>query len=281
MKVRRKLGILVLAVVAAGTVATAGTASAAGNPARLRLTGQCGEFLDLTERTAGTLIVTLTVPSADPSEVWSLTASEQQYGAVTGARLGAPVTITPNPLPPLAFLPAEGGFSTTANFDDQPGLTHGFIYTATRTSPTPLTCSNEGFWTNPGNGGLPPAPQNPAGRPDSAPVLTGANEADSGTNVVAFQFDQEMLSTAQGVPATNRFAVTVDGVSRAVTGVSVVDDNPPNKAVVSLTLGGAALLPGGTVTVQYRQPLTASDPQLQDLESNLVASFAPFSVPVF
>jgi hypothetical protein len=35
------------------------------------------------------------------------------------------------------------------------------------------------------------------------------------------------------------------------------------------------------VTVQYRQPLLASDPQLQDLESNVVASFAPFSVSVF
>jgi flagellar associated repeat protein len=282
MHLRRKLSILAVAAVAAASVAAVAVpASAAGNPARLRLTGQCGEFLDQTERTAGTLVVTLTIPSADPSEVWNLTTSEQQYGAVTGSRLGAPVSVTPNPLPQLAFLPAEGGFSTTANFDDQPGLTHGFIYTATRTSPTPLTCSNEGFWTNPGNGVSPPAPQNPAGRPDSAPVLTGANEADRGTHVVAFQFDQEMLSTASGIPAANRFAVTVNGVNRAVSAVSVVDDNPPNKAVVSLTLAGAVLPLNGTVTVQYRQPLTASDPQLQDLEGNLVAGFAPFSVPVF
>jgi hypothetical protein len=284
MKFRRKLGVLAVAAIAAASlaaVATAGTASAAGNPARLRLTGQCGEFLDLTERTAGTLIVTLTVPSADPSEVWSLTASEQQYGAVTGSRLGSPVSITPNPLPPMAFLPAEGGFSTTGNFDDPPGLTHGFIYTATRTSPTPLTCSNEGFWTNPGGGVSPPATQNPVGRPDSAPVLTGANEADRGTHVVAFQFDQEMLSTAKGIPAVSRFGVTVNGTTRAVTAVSVTDDNPPNKAVVSLTLAGAVLPLNGTVTVQYRQQLLASDPQLQDLESNVVASFAPFSVSVF
>jgi hypothetical protein len=284
MKLRRKLGVLAVAAVAAASlaaVATAGTAAAAGNPARLRLTGLCGEFLDLTERTAGTLIVTLTIPSADPSEVWTLTASEQQYGAVTGSRLGSPVTITPSPLPALAFLPAEGGFSTTGNFNDAPGLTHGIIYTATRTSPTPLTCSNEGYWTNPGNGVSPPAPQNPAGRPDSAPVLTGANEADRGTHVVAFQMDQEMLSTAQGIPVTSRFAVTVNGTSRAVSAVSVTDDNPPNKAVVSLTLAGAVLPLNGTVTVQYRQPLQASDPQLQDLESNPVASFAPFTVPVF
>src|ERR1700743_3881622 len=151
MKFRRKLGVLAVAAVAAATlaaVATTSTASAAGNPARLRLTGQCGEFLDQTERTAGTLVVTITIPSADPSEVWNLTTSEQQYGPVTGGRLGAPISTTPNPLPQLAFLPAEGGFSTTANFDDQPGLTHGFISTATRTSPTPLTCSNEAFWTN-------------------------------------------------------------------------------------------------------------------------------------
>lgn len=161
-----------------------------------------------------------------------------------------------------------------------PGLTHGIIYTATRTSPTPLTCSNEGFWTNPGTVS-PPVSQNPAGRPDSAPALTGANEADRGTHVVSFQFDQEMQSTAQGVPVASRFGVTVNGTNRAVTAVSVVDDSPPNKAVVSLTLAGAVLPLNGTVTVQYRQPLLASDPQLQDLEGNVVASFAPFSVSVF
>jgi hypothetical protein len=112
-------------------------------------------------------------------------------------------------------------------------------------------------------------------------VLTGANEADRGTHVVAFQFDQEMLSTAKGIPALTRFGVTVNGTTRAVTAVSVTDDNPPNKAVVSLTLAGAVLPLNGTVSVQYRQPLLASDPQLQDLESNVVASFAPFSVSVF
>jgi hypothetical protein len=283
MKLRRKLGILAVAALAAASVAvaTTGTASAAGNPARLRLTGQCGEFLDFTERTAGTLIVTLTIPSADPSEVWSLTASEQNYGPVTGGRIGNPVSISPTPLPPLAFLPAEGGFSTTANFTDTPGVTQGFIYSATRTSPTPLTCSNEGFWTNPGNGVSPPTPENPAGRPDSAPALTGSTEADAGSNDVLVQFDQEMLDTAQGIPADNRFSVLVNGVARIATGVQVINDSPPLDAVVDVTFDGLPLTSGQTVSVQYRKQLTASLPQLQDLEGHQTASFGPISVPAF
>jgi flagellar associated repeat protein len=283
MKLRRKLGILAVAVVAVASVAVAteGTASAAGNPARLRLTGTCGEFLDLIERTAGTLIVTLTLPSADPSEVWSLTASEQEYSAVTGGRIGDPINITPNPLPALAFSTVEGGFTTTANFTDTPGFTHGFIYTATRTSPTPLTCSNEGFWTNPGNGTVPPSPLNPVGKPDTPPALTGNTEADSGGNDVLLQFDQEMLDTAQGIPANNRFSVLVNGVARTATGVQVINDAPPQDAVVDVTFDGAALTTGQTVSVQYRKQLTASLPQLQDLDNLQTASFGPISVPVF
>jgi hypothetical protein len=283
MRLRRKLGILaVTGVIAASlAVATAGIASAAGAPGRLRLTGSCGEFLDLTERTPGTLIVTLTIPDPDPSEVWNFTAQEQQYGAVTGARLGNPVSITPNPMPQFVFSLAEGGFTTTANFDDQPGLTHGFSYVATRTSPTPLTCANEGFWTNPGNGVAGPTAENPASRPDSPPALTGATEADAGANDVALQFDQEMLATPQGIPANTRFSVLVNGVARTVTGVSVINDSPPLDALVDVTFDGLPLTAGQTVSVQYRKQLTASLPQLQDLEGKQTASFGPISVPAF
>jgi hypothetical protein len=183
-------------------------------------------------------------------------------------------------MPPMAFSPAEGGFSTTANITDTPNVTHGFNYVATRTSPTPLTCSATAFWTD-HNGSVTPDPTNPTGKPDTAPALTGANEADRGTHVVALQFDQEMLSSTQGIPVASRFAATVNGVSRAVTAVAITNDNPPNKAVLSLTLAGAVLPANGTVTVQYRQPLSSSDPQLQDLDTLLVPSFAPVSVPVF
>jgi hypothetical protein len=283
MKLRRKLGVLAVAAVAAASVAVAfsAPASAAGNPARLRLTGSCGEFLDFTERTAGSLTIAITIPSPDPSEVWNLQASEQEYDAVTGGRIGNPVNLVPSPLPNLAFSTVEGGFTTTTNLTDTPGFTHGIIYTATRSSPTPLTCANEGFWTNPGNGVSPPTSQNPAGKPDTPPALTGNTEADAGGNDALLQFDQEMLTTAQGIPATSRFNVLVNGVARNVTGVSVVDDSPPAQAVVDVTFDGLPLTSGQTVSVQYRKPLTASLPQLQDLDSLETSSFGPVSIPAF
>ncbi|HEX5114118.1 MAG TPA: hypothetical protein VFW65_02865 [Pseudonocardiaceae bacterium] len=90
-----------------------------------------------------------------------------------------------------------------------------------------------------------------------------------------------MLDTAQGIPATNRFSVLVDGVARTVTGVSVIDDSPPAQAVVDVTFGGAALTSGQTVSVTYRKRLTAGLPQLQDLDSPQTAGFGPISVPAF
>ncbi|HEX3646980.1 MAG TPA: hypothetical protein VHV49_01055 [Pseudonocardiaceae bacterium] len=244
------------------------------------MTGPCGDLLTFVERVAGTLIVTVTIPSADGNEVWNLTAQEQEYGAVTGGRIANPVNLVPNPLPPLAFSPAEGGFTSTFNFTDTPGATHGFSYTATRTSPTLETCTNQGFFTHPANVAG-PDPTNPVGRPDTAPALTGATEADSGTNDVLVQFDQEMQAGAQGIPANNRFSVLVGGVARTVTGVSVINDSPPLQAVVDVSFDGLPLTAGQTVSVQYRKQLSASLPQLQDLEGLQSASFNPISVPVF
>jgi hypothetical protein len=290
MNLKRKLGPLfgvallatALSVLATGTAfASGGPGGGGGTDVRLRVTGSCGDILELRERVAGTLIFTITIPSVDPSEVWSLTAQQQEYNPVTGGREGNPINLVPNPLPTLAFSTAEGGFTTTANFVDTPGFTHGFSYVATRTSPTPFTCATQGFWTNPGNGVVGPVAENPNGRPDTAPALTGNTEADAGTNGALMQFDQEMLDTAQGIPTTDRFAVLVDGVARAVTGVSVVDDSPPADAVVGVTFDGAALTTGQTVSVQYREPLTANLPQLQDLDGLQTNSFGPISIPAF
>ncbi|HEY1570497.1 MAG TPA: SwmB domain-containing protein [Pseudonocardiaceae bacterium] len=282
MKLRRKIGILaVAAVVGTGlAVMSVGTASAAGRPNALIVTGPCGDLLTFVERVQGTLIVDINLPTTDPNEVWTLTAQEQDYNAVTGGRVGNPVNLVPNPLPPVAFQPAEGGFDSTANFTDAPGLTHGYSYTATRTLPTPETCSSQGFWTHPAS--VPgPTGENPTARPQTAPAPTGNNEADRATHDVLMQFDQEMLATALGIPAANRFSVTVNGVSRAVTGVTVLNDSPPLNAVVDLTLGGALLPNGATVTVQYRKQLSAGLPQLQDLDGFQTANFGPVSIPVF
>lgn len=282
MKLRRKLAMLAaMAIVGTSlTLLSAGTASAAGN-GTLTVTGPCGDILTLRERVVGTIIVTITIPSTDPSEVWSLTAQQQEYGAVTGGRIGNPVNLVPSPLPPLAFSPAEGGFTTTANFTDTSGFTHGWSYVATRTSPTPLTCASQGFWTNPGNGVAGPVAANPVGKPDTAPALTGATEADAGSNDALLQFDQEMLTGTQGTPATSRFQVLVNGVARNVTGVSVIDDVPPAEAVVDVTFDGVPLTSGQTVSLLYRKPLTANLPQFQDLDGLLTNSFGPISIPAF
>lgn len=281
------LGVLVAASAGTATAAQGpgsgggGGGGGGGDVARLQSTGNCGDILDMRLKTAGgPITLNITVPSADASEVWTLTATEQEYSATTGGRVGPAVSMVPSAMPPLAFSPAEGGFTTTADVVNAAGFTHGWSYVATRISPTPLTCRNQGFWTNPGGTSEGPVAANPAGRPDTAPVLTGATEADQGTNQVALQFDQEMLDTAQGVPAVGRFLVTVDGVNQNVTAVAVTNDSPPLNAVVTLTLAGAVLPAGGTVTVQYRQPLSNADPALQDLESLKTTGFGPLSIPV-
>ncbi|GLY69021.1 SwmB domain-containing protein [Amycolatopsis taiwanensis] len=292
MILKQRLGLYALAAlvgislsVASGGIASANTGSpdsGGGDIARLRLSGTCGDQLDMRLRTVGgPLKIAITIPSADPTEQWTITATEQDYGVVTGGRVGNPVDLIGSGLlPPPAFNSVEGGFSTEGFVPNTSGVTHGFSYVATRTSPTPITCTNTGYWTTP-SGASGPTAQNPTGKPNTPPALTGATEADTGANDAALQFDQEMLTTAQGTPDTSRFSITVDGVARTVTGVAITDDSPPAHAIVDITFDGAPLTSGQTVAVAYRQPLTGGAPALQDMDSLQTASFGPVSIPVF
>jgi hypothetical protein len=316
MKLTRKLGMVAAAVIIAGggvALISTGTASASGGgggggisgggggggisgggggtgggggggglggrASVLSVSDNCGGTLDLKERVAGALTVDITEVSGDRNEVWSLKATQQEYDVTTGARVGDPIDLVPDQMPTLTFSLADLSYTTTATIDDTPNVTHGFSYVATRTSPTPLTCTASGYWTD-HDGSTTPDPLNPTGKPDTAPALTGTNVAHSDTNVVSLEFDQEMLATAEGTPPLTKFAVTVDGVLRNVTAVQVVDDSPPNKAVVLLTVDGTALSAGATVAVRYQQPLLAARAQLQDMDGLSVASFGPVTVPV-
>jgi hypothetical protein len=275
MKLRRILGTVAVMALAATslTLATGATASAAGRPNALIVTGPCGDLLTFVERVAGTLIIDIVVPSADAAETWHITANEQLLNPVTGGRIGAPVNLVPSPLPDLAFSPVEGGYDTTANFTDTPGFTYEFSYTATRTAPSTEVCSSIGFWTDPNGGVRGPVAQNPVGYPNAAPALTGNNESLHGSHVASLQFDQPLLATS--VPANNRFTVTVNGVARAVTGVTIANDNPANKAVANLTLAGAVLGINANVQVTYHPPLNNTDPQFQDTTEVAPGAVAP------
>jgi hypothetical protein len=253
-----------------------------GTDIRLETTGTCGDNMRLRVRNTGVVIeLDITIPSIDATEVWNLSATEQLYGAATGGRQGNPINLVPSPLPPLVFTAAEGGFTTSADIPNTDNATTGISYTATRSSPSPVTCTNSAFWTNPAGSSTGPAAQNPTGRPDSPPLFNTLSEADAGTNDVLLQFDQEMLDNGLGIPATNRFAVTVDGATRAVTAVAVINDDPPNLALLDLTIDGVALTSGQSVTVRYVRPLTSGSASLRDLEANQTPSFGPVTVPVF
>lgn len=281
MKLRRKISLGIAVVLAAATLASVAAATPALAAGRIQTIGNCGDILDLRVKDVGDPItVTITIPSGDPTEVWNLSAQQQDYGAVTGGRLGDPVDLVPNPLPPLAFNAAEGGFTTTADFTNSPNLTHGFSYTATRTSPTPLTCTNQGFWTNPGGSTDGPVGENPTARPDAPPKFAGESEVDVGTNDALLLMDQEMLDSGQGIPANNRFTVRVNGISRGATAVQIFNDDPPFQAVLDVTFGGAAITGDDTVTVQYAKPLSNTAAQLQDLEGLKTASFGPVPITV-
>lgn len=248
-----------------------------GRASVLSAVDSCGGTLQFREQRLGSLIVDLT-EVGDQGDVWTLQATQQEYNVTTGGRLGAPIDLVPTTMAPLAFSPADAGFTTTATIDDTPNLTHGISYVATRTSPSPETCVGEGFWTD--HGSTTPDPLNPTAKPDTAPALNGATEADSGGRHVLLQFDQELLDTAQGVPAISQLAVTVDGVARNVLRAAIVNDSPPGLAVIDITVGGPLLVSGQTVSAQYTAP-DPTEPALQDLDGLLTADFGPVEVPVF
>jgi hypothetical protein len=281
MKLRRKLSLIVAGTLAAATLAMVGAtpALAAG---RLTIIGNCGDTLDMRVRVAGDPIdVGITIPSTDPTEVWKITVTQQDYGAVTGGRIGAPIDQTAA-FPPLTFSAANNGFAIDGGtVINSPGLTHQISYTAVRSAPTPLTCTNSGFWTNPGGASDGPTAENPTARPDAAPKFAGDSEADAATNDALLLMDQEMQAGPTGIPAPTRFAVRVNGLARTVTAVQVINDDPPNQAVLDLTFSGLALVSGDTVTVQYSRPLIGNQAALQDLEGLKTANFGPVSITAF
>jgi hypothetical protein len=283
MKLRRKISLGIAVALAAATLGTVAAATPALAAGRLSSTGTCGDLLDMRVKNVGDDIdVGITIPSIDPTEVWNVTVIQQDYGAVTGGRIGNPVDVTAT-FPPLVFDPASGGFVIDGGIvTNTPGLTHQISYTAVRSAPSPRTCTNNaGFWTNPGGAaGDGPVSGNPTTRPDAAPKFDNASEADVGTNDVLLLMDQEMQTAAQGIPATNRFTVRVNGLARTVTAVQIFNDDPPNQAVLDLTVGGLPFVATDTVTAQYSRPLVGSQAALQDLEALKTASFGPVSVDV-
>jgi hypothetical protein len=242
--------------------------------------GDCGDVLTLQAGQAAgdPLALTIALPSNDPTEVWTISAVQQELGAGTGGRIGDPVAVDAM-LAPLTFNVTTNQFLTSGSLTDTAGLTHEISYTATRTSPAPLTCTNLAYWTHP-NGSAGPTPENPAARPDSAPALTGSNQAAAGTNDALIQFDQEMLASGDGIPAPDDFTVVVGGAARTVSAVAITNDAPPADATLDLTLDGAALAAGQTMTVSYHAPADTTAPALQDPESVKTLLFGPTTVPI-
>ena len=290
MTFTRRLGLVAVATCAGMALIPAtpafarggGGGGGGGGTSRLTVFDSCGGTLVMKESNPGALTVGIT-EFAGPNENWSLQAFEQDYDVRTGGRTRLPISMVPAPFRSFQYESRDNGFSTSATIVDTPAATHGFSYTATRTSPSPVTCFGEGFWTDHG-GSIVPDPLNPTAKPDTAPALTGMNVAQAGTSSVSVGFDQEMLATTPGLPTNDRFAVRVDGVSRDVIEVNVVNDSPPDKAAVSLALAGDPLSVDANVTVQYQQPSSTSVStrvrQLQDLDGLATPTFGPVSFRV-
>lgn len=283
MNLKRKLGLF-LAVALAGTglpLLAADIATAAGGGNAIQTVGSCGGFLREKEASFPALILTILVPDPSPNDTWTFAAQQQDYDATTGGAVGNPVDLVANhTLPQMVFDAVEGGFTTTGQVTDKTGLTHGFNFTATR-AVDGLVCTGQAFWTTPANTLGPVVPPNPDGKPETAATVTGATEADSGTNDALIQFDQGLLDNGAGIPGNNQFTIQVNGAARVVTGVTIINDNPPAQSIVDVSFDGAPLVAGQTVAVSYRKPLSSAAPHLQDLNGNPVASFGPLSIPVF
>ena len=156
----------------------------------------------------------------------------------------------------MGFLPAEGGFSTTANFDNPDNLTQGFSYVATRTSPTPLTCTNQGFWTNP-----PGADGRPGGAEPDGPARrrTGVRQRERGRRRHQRRVDPDGPGNAghwAGYPGRQSIrGAWVNGVARTSTVVQIFNDDPPNQAVLDVTFSGVPIAAGDTVTFSTAKPV--------------------------
>jgi hypothetical protein len=151
---RGKFGLGITATVllsATLSIPAAGPALAAGQDIQLTTGGSCAgaDKLNLRVRNGGDIEVSITIPSVDPTEVWDLSATQQNYGVVTGGRIGDPISLTPAVLPPLKYDITAGGFVSTGSVARPEDLTVGISYTATRTSPRAATCTNKAFWTDP------------------------------------------------------------------------------------------------------------------------------------
>lgn len=139
-----------------------GSAPAGGT---LSVTGSCGDVMVLSVGHLGDPIALhITVPSSNSAEVWNFTASQREFRAVGGAPFGDPFPLPKTTLPALTFNATANGFVTSGVTENLSGLTQQITYTATRTSPSPLTCTNTGFWTDP-SVGPGPDPSNPTSRP--------------------------------------------------------------------------------------------------------------------
>lgn len=163
MRLKKALGLLfvVAPLSAALSIISAGSASAA----TLGVTGTCGDTMTMSVAGLGApIITTITIPDTNSADVWTLSATEQEFRADTGAPFGNPFPVSKNEFTtPLSFNSAGTGFTAVADIENLSGMTSEISYTATRTSPA-QTCTNHGFWTDPATGPGPVA-QNPTGAP--------------------------------------------------------------------------------------------------------------------
>jgi hypothetical protein len=107
-------------------------------------------------------VTTITIPDTNSADVWTVTTTQREFDAVTGAPFGTPFPVSKNEFTtPFTFNAAHTGFTANADVENLSGLTTEISYTATSGA---LTCTNHGYWTDP-SAGPGPAPQNPTAAP--------------------------------------------------------------------------------------------------------------------